>query len=121
MINIGSYDDPINQPQVHNTDYNISSLKFTVSLPDYFEPGCRRQYLSFFENHESRFHYIDLEELLNSSRASFHTVELRFGSCRYLFCILTLGFRGCSFPFSRSFRSLFRRCSGLTLRSWFRG
>ena len=47
-----------------------------MSIPDYFEPNCDRQLLHFFQNHENRLHYIDLELLVNSSKASFNTVEL---------------------------------------------
>ena len=65
------------QTQFHKVYHNDTSIKYPINMPDYFEPGCKRQFLHFFQNHENRFHYIDLEQLISSSRASFNTLELR--------------------------------------------
>jgi len=60
----------------HKEYRNDQKEQFPVTLPDYFDPSCSRKYLHFFQNHENRFHYININGLNKNSRPQFENVEL---------------------------------------------
>lgn len=58
-------------------DYRCDgSEKFAVTVADYFEPNTQKKYLHFFQNHENRFHYIDIGSLTKNSAPIFETIDL---------------------------------------------
>ena len=62
--------------QFHKMFHNNASIKFPINLVDYFEQGCQRKYLHFFQNHENRLHYIDLDKFISTQKANFEAIEL---------------------------------------------
>jgi len=62
--------------QFHREYHNDQKEQFPVTSSDYFEPGSSRKFLHFFQNHENRFHYINLNGLSRNSRPNFESIEL---------------------------------------------
>jgi hypothetical protein len=47
----------------HKTYFNDINVKFPVIAQDYFDSNCQTKYLHFFQNHENRLHFLDVEDL----------------------------------------------------------
>lgn len=62
--------------QFHKEYRNDHNEEFPVTLNNYFEPGCTRRYLHFFQNYENRLHYIDVSNLSKNASPNFESTEL---------------------------------------------
>jgi len=60
----------------HRSYYNDVNIRFPISQPDFFDAGCQTKYLHFFQNHENRVHYLDLEKLISTNIPVFQTIQL---------------------------------------------
>ena len=62
----------------HRTYFNDVAIKFPVIMPDYFE-NTNTKYLHFFQNHENKIHYLDLDQLSitnHNTTQNFQTLQL---------------------------------------------
>jgi hypothetical protein len=62
--------------QYHKTYQNDIGTRFPVTIGDYYENSCSKKFIHFFQNHENRLHYVDLEKFMHSQKVGIESIEL---------------------------------------------